>query len=508
LQPAYPDIGAHCLPESNFKNRFIAGNPVGADMKKNTANFIKCAVSLIEMKVFQLCEKLLRCLPDDLFGKSTDLRELYEKRYWRKDSAELVKKTRLHTAFKYLCVAAVLLLFGIGTLLSGLQSDPGLTRIERPDYGSSPHTERLTVRMQYDKEILVQKMAVRIAPRKLTAGQTAAKLDSFADTLQDRILGENKDLDHVTTDLVLLSEDAKSGIRIEWLSDAPALLSDDGRIDSVAVKEAAMKKSGSSGNRGRIVKLTAVYELNGQDRQTALLVHLLPGNSSDRETLENRLRKTAEDIEKKVSAQKILTLPEILPGNIRLTWSRERSVSLPEILLAGLVSFLLIYLFRYRRAKADWNADRETILRDLPEFVNKLVLLLSAGLVTEAAVRKITFDYQKHADARRRPLYEGFCEIEKRMRETNAPFLKELKLFAQKSDVREFIRFSTIMEENIHTGNTLNEKLEGEAAMLWFYRKKKAEERGRLAETKLTFPLAIQLLVLMLITLAPVFLKI
>ncbi len=52
-------------------------------------------------------------------------------------------------------------------------------------------------------------------------------------------------------------------------------------------------------------------------------------------------------------------------------------------------------------------------------------------------------------------------------------------------------------------GNALSEKLEAEAAMLWQARKKQAESKGRIAETKLTFPLTILLSVLVVITIAP-----
>jgi len=43
--------------------------------------------------------------------------------------------------------------------------------------------------------------------------------------------------------------------------------------------------------------------------------------------------------------------------------------------------------------------------------------------------------------------------------------------------------------------------------LLWEQRKKLAEERGRAAETKMAFPLAILLLVLILITAAPAMLQ-
>lgn len=463
---------------------------------------------LINDFIFRICEKLLQRFPEDLFGRVSKLKEIYEKRYWNKDVGDIVKAVRLKTASKYLCVSVILLLLITTALITHINRDVEITKIERPDFGTGMQTQRLTAQLQYKEETLTQKTSFRIAPRELTQKQIAEKLDVFADTLPERILGKNKDLEHVITNLELIDEEPLTGIKIEWLSDSPEFLSNKGQIDSVGIKEAETSKTGKEDITGTIVKLTAVYKLKDQERQTSFLIRLLPDASSDdKQTLKNRLQNTIDNLEKNMPADKTLVLPKRLSGNISIKWKQDRSMALPEVIFAAFAAFILIYLFRYRKANAERKADREGILKDLPEFVNKLVLLLSAGLVTEAAVRKIIEDYQKHTDCRRKPLYEGFCEIEKRMTETNAPFLKELRLFAQKSDVREFIRFSAILEENIHTGSSLSEKLEGEAAMLWFYRKKNAEEKGRLAETKLTFPLVIQLLVLMLITLAPVFIN-
>ena len=42
-----------------------------------------------------------------------------------------------------------------------------------------------------------------------------------------------------------------------------------------------------------------------------------------------------------------------------------------------------------------------------------------------------------------------------------------------------------------------------ENELLWFARKQQSEEKGRLAETKLTLPLMILLMVLIMVTVAP-----
>ena len=55
----------------------------------------------------------------------------------------------------------------------------------------------------------------------------------------------------------------------------------------------------------------------------------------------------------------------------------------------------------------------------------------------------------------------------------------------------------------MYTGSDMSHKLTSEVKMLWFERKKLAESRGRLAEVKLTMPLLLLLLVLMIVTIGP-----
>lgn len=69
------------------------------------------------------------------------------------------------------------------------------------------------------------------------------------------------------------------------------------------------------------------------------------------------------------------------------------------------------------------------------------------------------------------------------------------------------IRVANIICDNVSKGTGLTEKLQAESEILWMNRKKNCEERGRLAETKLTLPLVIFLLVLIVITIAPALLE-
>ena len=93
------------------------------------------------------------------------------------------------------------------------------------------------------------------------------------------------------------------------------------------------------------------------------------------------------------------------------------------------------------------------------------------------------------------------------MKTTNAALHEELQRFAKDSGVSELMRVSGIIADNINKGAELNQKLERESEQLWLSRRLHAEEQGRLAETKMTLPLAIFLCVLIVITVAPALLQ-
>jgi pilus assembly protein TadC len=147
---------------------------------------------------------------------------------------------------------------------------------------------------------------------------------------------------------------------------------------------------------------------------------------------------------------------------------------------------------------------RSGIRRDFPDFLAKLLLLLNAGLVVTAAVEKIAEDYRE----RRRPgeekvFFEELLGMEHRVKGANTSLSAEFAGLAARSGQREVMRFSAILADNIDKGSALADKLMQEESMLRVMRKKRAEEKGRLAETKLTFPMALQLGAIIIITVAP-----
>ena len=135
-------------------------------------------------------------------------------------------------------------------------------------------------------------------------------------------------------------------------------------------------------------------------------------------------------------------------------------------------------------------------------------MLMNSGMIFSDAFYMICAGYCKRKPEERNYFQQTLLDVEHHAHDTNRSLTSILNECANRLEIREFSRLVTIITDNQYKGVDLTGKLETESELLWNNRKKLAEEKGRLAETKLTFPLALLLIVLILITAAPAILQV
>ena len=227
-----------------------------------------------------------------------------------------------------------------------------------------------------------------------------------------------------------------------------------------------------------------------------------PTEESALEGIETEVRKLIKLINRSSTGSSV-ALPAELNGGVRLIWNVSRNSNLQRLIPLFLIALLVIYRRRYLQIKSIESEARESIIRELPDFINKLMLLLNAGLVMTSAFDRILENYADNRKGAESYFYSQLLQVSRSKRETNSSMICGLKEFAGRSGVRELTRIANIIADNLDKGSELAYKLQGESELLWHTKKKLAEEKGRLAETKLTFPLVILLLVLITVTIAP-----
>lgn len=175
--------------------------------------------------------------------------------------------------------------------------------------------------------------------------------------------------------------------------------------------------------------------------------------------------------------------------------------------LSGFNSTLLIYvplLFCIviisddLRLKSDVKKRRLQIQMEFPDFVNKLTLLLNAGLPMSKAWEKISADHDSkgyfHSE-----VFKTVCDIRSGKNETEA-----YGEFAKRVKTAEISRLmSTLVQNTKRGGNGLVLSLRLQSNECWEMRKNAVKKLGEEASTKLLFPMMIMFLAVIIIVITP-----
>lgn len=229
---------------------------------------------------------------------------------------------------------------------------------------------------------------------------------------------------------------------------------------------------------------------------------------TEEEKVQYSIRSIADDINNDNSKKRI-SLPASLETGEKIIWEVEEgnnsNTLIIVILMVGAIA--IIYKERYSFLKKKREEEKASVSRQLPGFINRIVLLLNAGMVLSSAFEKSVEESMAYGHADKDYFYSNMKSIYMSMKTANGSMHGELRSFAKKCGVQEMMRISNIINDNVSKGTELTQKLQSESELLWMERKKKCEELGKLAETKLTLPLMLFLLVLVVLTIAPAMLE-
>lgn len=229
---------------------------------------------------------------------------------------------------------------------------------------------------------------------------------------------------------------------------------------------------------------------------------------TEEERLEYSLKTFSDTLNTDNSVKKV-SLPAKLETGEKIHWEVEKTSqnnSLMILIMMVVVSAIL-YRERFAALKKIEVSNRESVSRHLPSFINRLVLLIEAGMVLNSAFEKAVEEGSGSNVPEDDYFYTNLRSIYTSMKTANGSMSRGLKEFARSSNSQELMRVSNIIEDNVNKGTELTGKLRSESDMLWMNRKKRCEEMGKLAETKLTLPLMLFLIVLIVITVAPALLE-
>jgi hypothetical protein len=440
-----------------------------------------------------LINKLADSIPDVLTGKREVMSQKYISLYGQYDGTGMVTEAKRRTGKLYLLLLTLLVLVISMFIASYIFSGDRSMDLSRAAYGGDSKVLPARVNARYGNESQSQNVDLTINPKGLSKNEKERRLELTKKNIVSLIIGNNSSLSKVNSKLNLLTVDPKTGVEIAWDSEEEELISNDGEVNLLVAKD----------NEEAVLNA----QLRLEDITDKVAIQVSFGKVKSGDDLQESIGVSVENAVNNINESNkgsSLVLPEKTPEGVDLEWSKQDDMGILTQVVIIIFIGLMIYLNRFNRPNKVLQEVRESIVRDFPDFINKLVLLLNAGMVVTTAFSKISEDYRSRIDKNdNKYLYEQFCHMDDNIKSANSGFLTELNDIAQRSGVRDVMRFNTIIADNIDKGSTLVDKLQNESRMLWTGRIKMAEEKGRIAETKLTFPMVLQLLVLIIITIAP-----
>lgn len=164
------------------------------------------------------------------------------------------------------------------------------------------------------------------------------------------------------------------------------------------------------------------------------------------------------------------------------------------------ISALLLYA-QVKELDSKVKKRKESILIELPEFTNKLILLVNAGETVQGAINKsVQQNISRIFDS---PLYYELNEAMNKL-QSNASFQDAMKDFSQRCGIQEVsVLTTTIMMNYRKGGKQLAESLKDLSKALWDKRKTITRIKGEEASSKLIFPMIFIFAAVLLVIIYP-----
>lgn len=225
----------------------------------------------------------------------------------------------------------------------------------------------------------------------------------------------------------------------------------------------------------------------------------LSTSSGETDSIEAEVQLMTRDLQN--SEETLLLLPKALEDGTPLLWTSPSNRS--DYLLLLILPLGIFYLYRSEidREKRRKRAYQNEIFRALPAFNDQLLLLMNSGIIFHDAFYRLSanYDQRKEKDS----FSQLILNIKKESELAEETLVSALKKSTKEVGVREYSRLVNIIVDNQYKGVDLEEKMESESRLLWEARKSSFVKKGKELDVKLTFPLAILLIVLIIITGAP-----
>ena len=390
-----------------------------------------------------------------------------------------------------LTVLGILRGFGALMMLLGVRgvfSDVRVEGFQRPGSG----TEVYHLKAVYQEE--EYEMDISIRERTLRESEVLAAWDEAKETLPSEILGSNPNADEVSSRLNLPKKLPGTNVDLVWMSSDYRTVDHDGRVYPSNVPA-----------EGTVVTVTARLKYGAITEFFDIPVRVVRGNGGMDigEMLQEELAKSDAD----QSYETTMELPTDM-GESPIVFYKKKSRT-PWLFASLLILFLCGLTAKWVSEEKQMRKEREDqLLRDYPDLVSKITLLMQAGLTLRSAWDRITEDYiTSRKSETTRYVYEEMRNTRNRLN-AGVPEETAYEEFGRNCGNIRYLRLSSVLVQNLKKGTGgLIPLLRKEAAEAFADRRERVKQSGEEAGTKLLVPMAGILVLILAIIMIPAFMS-
>lgn len=334
-------------------------------------------------------------------------------------------------------------------------------------------------------------LRVSVEEKQYTVQQKKKLLEKARKELDQKIVGKNQDKEHICENLVLPEVLAEGAVSVTYYFSDYEIFYMDGRIRKLPEKP-------------MLVEISAELECQEEIQVYEFYLRAVPKSKDSKEIIKEAIgRKIKEENKKSGTVQ--FSLPKEAEG-IKLIWKEQKeSRSLSVLFLTG-IAIACIFTLEKEKEKKKRKEKEQQMRTDYPEIVEKLELLLSAGMNIAMAWEKTAMTYQKKRKEQNIPFryaYEEMIKCVYQMQEGIGE-IEAYGNFGNRCGLTEYRRLSSMLAQNVRKGQKgLQRLLEEEKKDACEKRKARARTAGEEAGTKLLLPMGIMLIVVLAILMVP-----
>ncbi len=392
-------------------------------------------------------------------------------------------------------ILLTLIFTGVLTTLCLLARESSLlegNRLKRADTGGGASEYELmaeTEGTEGDKEI-----SVTVSEQKCPDDKLDMFFEEAVEKLKAAILADNASVNEITGNIKIIKEIPGTSIKVKFDDPDPKYIYYDGTVRFENITEPV------------IVTLTAELTYFDEIRIVSFPIRLMPREQSVAELFELSLLQALTDSDNATLDENFFILPETVDGK-KIGWNEKKNKTAGIIGLLGIAAALGVIPARNIELKKQCKLREQEMIRDYPDIISKLSLLLTAGMTSRGAWEKICLDYVKQRESsmggRNHSGKKGSQKDRKNTRYAYEEMLKaaaQMNLgrsesevyeeFANRCQVAVYQRLGSLLSKNLRRGSReITVLLQTEAENAMEDRRQGVRQRGEEVGTKLLLPM-------------------